>query len=75
VKLGAQRCARLVSQGNGHDASSVRDRVPGGRRQDEATQSLTTALHEQFDLGTGQTHAIDSPDAPTQEDLSVVPET
>ena len=72
VKLGAQGSAGLIGESDGHHPSLAGNRVTSSGRQNEAPQRLTSALHDQLDLGPGQAHAMNTPNPASEDDLPVM---
>ncbi len=72
VELGAQGRASLICESYGHHPALAGNRITSGGRQNEATERLTPALHDQLDLGSWQAYDMNTPNLVSEDDMSVM---
>ena len=69
---GAQCCADLIGEGDGHDPRLKRHLEARCWGEDEAPQGLAAVLNQEFDLGPGKAHALHAPDPASEQHVPVV---
>ena len=68
----AQRCTDLVGKRDSNHWWLEWHLLARSRRKDEATQSVSSVLDQELDLGPGEAHALDAPEPATEKHMPVV---